>query len=247
MSVRSMLLVFVLALVGSVTLFAQTDAAAKQSSGTADQGSLTIEDLYLSQEVEVQLLRTQAQANNRESKLLALQDIRSMIESGKANADSKEVLSILDALAGEGVYKVVTTGGEVSNNFPDVRRSAVELLGKIGGRFARDTMLKVLSNDKETMVQAEAVYALGVSATADNKDVLPFIAKTLHVNNSRVSPDQNLANSCLLTIEKIAAKQKGIADPEIINAVLDVAYGGRYITPVVRKAFQVLGKLRSTK
>jgi hypothetical protein len=218
-----------------------TDGAAE---GETKSGNLTIEDLYLTQEIEIQLLRSQAGNNNLDSKLLALQDIRSMVESGKVSESSQEVLLILDGLAGEGVSRIVTNAGAVTNDFPQVRREAIALLGRVGGRAARSTILRALNNDKEDTVRAEAVYALGVSAGTDNGDAIPFIARVLHNNTQRLNPDFNLAHACLLAIEKISEKQGGVADPDIILAVVDVAFSKKYNTLVERKAEIVLRKLR---
>jgi hypothetical protein len=251
MGVRQVFMTVALALIATTCLVAQTPAkptpqpttAPSGSTATGDQGTLTIEQLYLSQEVEIQLLRTQAFSNTREGKALALQDIKSGIEAGKYSSDSKEVMVILDALAGEGVYRTVRTNGELSNDFPDIRKDSVALLGLIGGKAARDILIKVLHSDKEPMVQAEAIYALGNAKDA-SKDNLPYMAEILHNNSALSTPDQNLAYAALLAVEKIAVKEKGIADPDIINAVLDVIYG-RYQRNVVLKALDVLKKMHN--
>jgi len=253
MSMQRMLFVSVFALVAlafSLAQSVQPKASAAPGSSPAPAASstrdtLTIEELYLSQEVEIQLLRNQAFNNNRDSKTLALLDIKGMVESGKVTKDSKEVMAILDALAGEGVYRVVKTDGSVSNNFPEVRRDAVAILGKVGGKVAHDTLYKVLTSDREPMVLAEAVYALGVAPDA-NKDSLVYLAEILHSNSALALPDQNLSFSALLSVEKIAAKLGGINDPDVINGVLDVVYG-RYQRNVVQKALEVLKKMRAPK
>ncbi len=225
--------------------FAQTKATGTggtPAAGKDKAGTVSIEELYLSQEVEVQVLRTQALSNSRETKMMALQNIRQMVEDKRITPDSKEVMALLEAMAGEGVFRITRSDGAVANYFPDVRREAVELLGKVGGKDAKTMLLKVSQEDKEPMVLAEAVYAMGRMATADDKDMLQFLTKVMMRNNSRVAPDNNLAFSCLLTIEKLAVKFKGIADPELIGALLDTA-SGVYLKDVRMKAIQVISEL----
>jgi HEAT repeat protein len=224
--------------------FAQAKAAGTTGNAAAKDkgGTVSIEELYLSQEVEVQVLRTQALSNTRETKIMALQNIRQMVEDKRVTADNKEVVTLLQSLAGEGVFRVTRQDGAVANNFPDVRREAVELLGKVGGAEAKITLQKVALEDKEPMVLAEAVYAMGRMATADDKDLMQYLTKVMMRNNARVAPDNNLAFSCLLTIEKLAKTFKGIADPELIGALLDTA-SGVYLKDVRMKAIQVISAL----
>lgn len=235
-------LVVIVSVCISVVLSAQQGQASSSSGG----GSLSIEELYLTQEVQIQILRSQALSNTRESKLLALQNIRSMIQDKTATGDTKEVVTILEALAGEGVYRTTRQNGEVINDFPDIRRQAVETLGDLGGAAVKPILQKVLIEDKEPMVLSEAVYAMGKVATKDDKDVLPYIAKTLVRNNTRIAPDNNLAFACMLAIEKISEKTGGVGDPDIVNALLDIA-SGSYLRDVRLKAFSVLTKIRVTK
>lgn len=218
-------------------------AAASDKEG----GSVSIEELYLSQDVEVQVLRSQVMSNNRETKVMALQNIGAMVDDKRVTADNKEVVALLESLAGEGVFKLARQEGSVSNYYPDVRRQAVELLGKIGGKDAKTILMRVTQADKEPMVLAEAVYAMGKLAGDDDKDVLPYITKVMQVNNTRVSPDNNLAFACLLTVERLAGKFKGgVADPELINALLETATG-LYLKDVRYKAIAVISKLRGSK
>ena len=228
-------------------LGAQAKAAASPSPAPEKGGSVTIEDLYLSQEVEVQVLRSQVLSNNRETKMLALQSLGSMIDEKRLGPDNKDMIAMLESLAGEGVFKIVRLDGSVSNYFPDVRREAVGLLGKVGGKDSKVILQRVILADKEPMVLAEAVYAMGRMATADDKDVLPYIGKVMLNNNNSATPDNNLAYSCLLTIERLSGTFNGIAEPELISALLDTASSGLYIKDVSAKAKSVIGKLLSTK
>jgi HEAT repeat protein len=204
----------------------------------------TIEELYLSQDIELQIIRGQALSNDREMKLLALQTIRQMVQEGSLSEDNPGLFTVLESLATEGTARQVRSGGAVINNYPDIRRQATQLLGEVGGDRAKEVLIDVLQDDPETMVLSEAVYALGVIGENDDNRAIRHITRVLSVQNASETPDNNLAYASLLAIEKIAQSQGGLSDPEAINAILGVA-GGSYIQAVRLKAVDVLSNLRS--
>lgn len=222
----------------SPLLVAQDEGDDEQA---ADQ---TIEELYLSQDIELQIVRGQALSNDREMKLLALQTIRQMVQDGSLSEDNPGLFTVLESLATEGTARQVRSGGAVINNYPDIRRQATALLGEVGGTRAKEVLIDVLQDDPETMVLSEAVYALGVIGENDDNRAIRHITRVLSVENAAEAPDNNLAYASLLAIEKIAVAQGGLSDPEAINAILGVA-GGSYIQAVRLKAVDVLSNLRS--
>ena len=217
--------------------------ASVSAQTTADRPPRTIEDLYLSQDIELQIIRSQALSSDREMKMLALQSIRAMIDDGSIDRDNPGMLIVLEALATEGTMRQVRSGNTVMNNFPDVRRMAANLLGEVGGERAKVALMSVVAEDNEPMVLAEAVYALGVIGMNDNNEVTAQIVRMLQFQNARTLPDNNLAYAALLSLEKIAGATGGIRDPEVVNVLLDVA-GGPYIRSVRLKAIDVIYALR---
>ncbi len=208
-----------------------------------DEGALTIEELYLSSDIEIQLLRSQAVSDNRDSKVLALQTIRDMLDAGRLTADNQAVTVVLDALAGEGTGTSVRSGGRVVNDFPEVRRQAVELLGRVGGEGSKDILFRVVKDDPEPMVLSEAIYALGRIGENTNMETTLYLADVLQRNTARVNPDNNMAFATLLSLEKLMDSEEGIGDPRALEALLDVV-GGNYIKSVRLKALSVIEKLR---
>lgn len=208
----------------------------------SNQRPLTIEELFLSQDIEVQIIRNQALANDRESKLLALQTIRNMINTGSAQANEAAVIAVLDSLAGEGVYRVVRQGGAVVNNFPEVRRQAANLLGEIGGDAAKSVLVKILADDPEPMVLSEAVFAIG-RAGINEPETIVRLVDVLRRNTFRVTPDNNLAFASLLALEQLSNVGDGIARADVIQALIEVV-SGNYIEIVRAKALDILSNLR---
>lgn len=200
----------------------------------------TIEELYLSQDLEIQIMRSQALADDREMKLLALQTIRSMVESGRHNDG---VYVILESLATEGSARQVRSNGAIINNFPEIRREATQLLGEIGGEQAKDSLIRIMRDDPEPMVLAEAAYALGQIGLNENNEVSDSLVHALLFENARATPDNNLAFAIILALESLSEANGGLADPEAIGALLETA-SSPYIRAVRRRAVEAIINMR---
>ena len=200
----------------------------------------TIEELYLSQDLEIQIMRSQALADDREMKLLALQTIRSMVEDGRQN---EGMYVILESLATEGSARQVRSNGAVINNFPEIRREATELLGQIGGDQAKNSLVRIMRDDPEPMVLAEAAYALGQIGLNENNEVSDRLVQTLIVENARATPDNNLAFAIILALERLSEASGGLADPEVLGTLLETA-SSPYIRSVRRRAVEAIVNMR---
>lgn len=233
---RVYILIVVLSLIWTGAAFGQNDTE-------NERGEQTIEELYLSQDIELQIIRGQALSNDRELKFLALQSIRASVQDGTLTEDNPGLFIVLESLATEGTARQVRSEGAVINNYPEIRRQSAQLLGEIGGERSQQVLLTILQEDPEPMVLAEAVYALGTIGINDDNETLDNIVFMLRRENARETPDNNLAFASLLAMEKLAAAQGGISDPEAINVVLEVA-AGSYVRDVRLKAIDVINKLR---
>ena len=210
----------------------------------------TIEDVFLRQQIEMQILASQARSNEYESKLLALQTIRRLHESGSFHA-SPETFGIVQSLATEGTSHQIRQSGRVINNYPVVRKEAAALLGDIGGREAQEVLLKVVRDDPETMVLAEAIYSLGKIGPGENADaVAEHIVFTLLRENARLSPDNNLALATLFSLQRLFEAGMQFRDSvrlrETIELIIDISTNYRYITMVRERAHDVLAELAAT-
>lgn len=208
-----------------------------------DAGPATIEELYLSQDIELQILRSQALGADRESKLLALQSIRSMVENGALSPQDSGAFVILQSLAGEGTFREVRSGGRVVNNYPDIRRQATALIAEIGGENAKDVLVRIAREDNEPMVLAEAVYGLGTIGLNENNEVSGQVVRVLQIENASETPDNNLAFASILALEKLASQAEPPLDPEIVSVLLETA-SSPYIRTVRRRAVEAIVNIR---
>ncbi|MBN1836563.1 MAG: HEAT repeat domain-containing protein [Spirochaetales bacterium] len=204
----------------------------------------TVEELYL-RDIEYQVRREQAYSDDRELKMLVLDELEEMIEGGSVD-DPDKVQPILEFLGMEGTVRRVKENNRLVNNFPEVRRRAANLLGRLGGEKAKNSLITILIVDNEPMVKAEAAYGLGVVGLNDSNEAVQAILYAMEQEDPTM-PDNNLAYAVCLALEKIAEKNNGFERPEdastAARALVRIAQGN-YIRTVRRKAVDTLDVLK---
>jgi hypothetical protein len=201
----------------------------------------TVEEVYL-QDRDYMIIAEIAFAPERESKIQALEALEEMMDNGEVANGDPEAHLILRHLSQQGTTHIVYEGIRRINYYPEVRRQACNLLGRLGGSLSVNTLIDVLLQDDEPMVLAEAVYALGEIGRDEEGRVSRAIAYALEAQTA-IAPDDNFAWASMLAIEKIAEENGGISEPTIFTALVHVAQGN-YISDVRMKAYQVLQDLR---
>ena len=205
---------------------------------------LTVEELYL-RDIEFQILSEKAFSDSREIKLDVLDEIEVMIEQGTVD-DPDKVEFVLEYLGMEGTARRVRESARLINYYPEVRRRSANLLGRLGGKRAKDALVSILLIDDEPMVKAEAAYALGVIGMNDGNEVVQALLYTLE-NEDPQMPDNNLAYAVCLAVEKIVEANDGDLDSaayaDLARTLVRIAQGN-YIKTVRRKALQTLEVLK---
>lgn len=219
-------------LMGAYPVFSQNSTSPAPEQGR----ELTIEELYLSQNIELQIIKNQAQSNDWEVKNLAIQSLRAMAADKRINDDNPGAFLILESLAKQ-------EQGPNTKNFNLIRKDACNILGEIGGERAQRILLEVVMTDNEPMVLAEAVYALGRIGKDPTGNVLNRMVWVLHKENMKAAPDNNFAFATLLSIEKLAKSDDGIKNPETLGVLIEILEAN-YIRDVKLKAIDVIYKLR---
>jgi len=229
---RTLAAVVVLVVVMTGFAFAQDAAGGRPA---------TIEELYLSQEIEIQIISSQARSNDRDSKLLAIETIRKLYDAEDLQI-TPELFTVIESLATEGTSREVRSAGRVINYFPVVRKEAAALLGDIGGPGAKNVLLEMVREDPEPMVLAEAIYGLGKIGLNDDNEVTDHLIYVLSRENAQYAPDNNLALATLLAVEKLV--EQGVSlDSDTVGMIIDISTNYRYITMVRDRARDVLAGL----
>ena len=201
---------------------------------------MTVEQSYLSETVELAIIREQSRSSSHESKLAALDYITAAINRGSKN---DEIRVSLEYLALEGVVNVTRENGRVVNNFPDIRKQAAASLGQLATPEAKTTLLKIVSSEKDPMVIAEAIKSLGIIGSSGSDEVTATIAWTVNRLHN-ISPNNIVAFSALETFDKIAAANNGLLDRNIIETITRISESHSYVTSVRNRAKLVLENLK---
>ncbi|TVQ23594.1 MAG: HEAT repeat domain-containing protein [Spirochaetaceae bacterium] len=205
-----------------------------------DRGLMTIEELYLQDDLTIRVLRTQALSVEREHKLAALEQATDLI----GTVDERALLSILRVLATDGSSWQVRVGGRRMYDYPDVRREAVRVIGEVGGRSAEVILREVIQYDRNPLVLSEAVYALRSTGISADTGTATVLANLMNRELSRVNPDNNLMYASLLTLESLASDgNEAISNTTLINNLLRITTGP-YTRLVREKALDVLNVMR---
>jgi len=233
-----------LAVVLALCLGPAAALSAQQASSTAPQKEITIEELFL-QSVELQILREKAFSGDYDIKMSALDDLEKKVNDGSYKGSDQQVEFVLEYLAMEGSARTTREAGRLVNNFPEVRRRAANLLGRVGTPDAKNALVRVLLIDEEPIVKAEAAYGLGVIGNNDNNEVVKALAFTF-AKEDPAKPDNNFGYAMCLAVEKLSTKAGGLKDPAAYQILVKIAQGN-YLRTVRTKALQVLDALKSSK
>lgn len=205
-----------------------------------DRGLMTIEELYLQDDVAIRVLRTQALSVEREHKLAALEQASDLVGS----MDDRALLAILRVLATDGSSWQVRVGGRRIYDYPDVRREAVRVVGEVGGRSAEVILREVIEFDRNPLVLSEAVYALQSTGISDDTGTATVLSNLMNRELALTNPDNNLMYASLLTLEALAAEgNEALSNTSLINNLLRITTGP-YTGIVRNKALDVLNAMR---
>ncbi len=204
----------------------------------------TVEGEYMSSMDDV-VVSELANSDEMENKLMALQFLDEAASNGSV---SPEMMVSLERLAGEGVNTQSRTKGRVGNNFPEVRREACRILGKVGTDEAAQTLNKIVRAEGqtgETMVLNAAIYSLGEIGYNENDvstNTIAFYSNRYLVLNPANS--SSLALNVVNALEKLAGNTKD--KKPVIDALQRIA-GNTVINRNVRtRAKEVLTDLRGS-
>lgn len=216
-------------------------APAVLSQNSGSDRAISVEESYLQESNEIKIIREQARGDSEEQKLLALEFIKDAI--GRGN-DREEVRASLEYLATEGTVAMTRENGRLVNNHPLVRKQAVEYLGELGTPEAKDTLIRIIRADNESMVLAEAFKSLAKIGINDQDQTVNEITTIVRHYNALASSktDEYLIYSALEAYEQLALANGGISDQYTLGAIADIMVGP-YQKKVRDRARDVLTKL----
>ena len=193
----------------------------------------SVESEYLD-DVDGGIILALADADDYDSKLVALQYLQSALEEGNT---SDAVLKALDRLAGEGIMNPSITKKRVMNNFPEIRRQACLLMSKVPTEHTKNTLISIAIADNEPMVIAAAVKSLGDIGINNNDEAVEAIAFA-NRRNQVLNPTSSLAWEVLNSFELLADSTEN--KKTMLDAITLISTDYHYVTPVRQKALKLL-------
>ncbi|MCR5285893.1 MAG: HEAT repeat domain-containing protein [Treponema sp.] len=196
----------------------------------------SVESEYLD-DVDGGIIMALADADDYDSKLVALQYLQSALEEGNT---SDQVIKALDRLAGEGIMNPSMTKKRVMNNFPEIRRQACLLMAQVPTEHTKNTLISIAIADNEPMVIAAAVKSLGDIGINTNDEAVGAIAFA-NRRNQVLNPTSSLAWEVLNAFEILAPNTDN--KKEMIDTITLISRDYHYVTPVRQKALKLLKQL----
>jgi hypothetical protein len=224
-------------LCASTLVFAQAQTVQKQS-GSSNKETY-VENEYLN-DIDTEIIMGLAEADDLDSKLVALQYIQEAINDGNTSAG---VIQALDQLAGEGVLSESRTNGRKMNNFPEVRRQACLLMAKVPTEHTKNQLINIMVAEDEPMVLSAAVQSLGIINPENTDEVIEAIA-FVNKRNMVLNPTSSLAFEVIEAFEKLSPNASN--HKQMTNTLTQIYSNYRYNSTVRNKAQQLLKKLSNT-
>ncbi|GMO45447.1 MAG: HEAT repeat domain-containing protein [Termitinemataceae bacterium] len=209
--------------------------------GFAVAQEMSIEDAYLQKSVEITIVKEQVANTDRESKLLALEYLRQMLDNGEKGDD---VRAVLQDIALEGTLNKVREEGRTANNYPDIRMKAVAYLGQIKTKESANSLVKIILVDPDPSVVTEAIHSLENIGINDNDDVVNAISFVFNRYDARM-PNNVLALSVVDALNSFVART-GSKNPEIYKILGAVSSSPHYLASVRTYAAKKLSDIYRT-
>lgn len=216
--------------------FAQTTKV--QSTDTVEEVETSVESDYLNDMI-AETISAMAKSEDLATKIEALDYLKNAVESGNT---SPAIIDTIDQLAGEGITKQTRENGRLKNNFPQVRREACLILGKVPTVHSKNTLVQIAKEDLEPMVGAAAVQALGnIAKDIDCVDEAVNAISFFQKHNMYMNPTSSFAMEVLFAYEKLIDSSSPALKRQIIEDVADIYSNPNYHNGLVElKAREML-------
>jgi len=220
-------------LCASTFVFAQAQTV--QKSGNSNKETY-VENEYLN-DIDTEIIMGLAEADDLDTKLVALQYIKDAIEEGNNSAG---VIEALDKLSGEGVLSESRTNGRKMNNFPEVRRQACLLMAKVPTEHTKNQLINIMVAEDEPTVLSAAVQSISKINPENADEVIEAIA-FINKRNMVLNPTSSLAFEVIEAFERLSPSASN--HKQMTNTLTQIASNYRYNSTVRNKAQQLLKKL----
>lgn len=130
----------------------------------------------------------------------------------KFQPEDREAADLLEFFGTQGTKVAEKKGSLIVNNFPDIRAKACVLLGQLGGDFARNACIAIVTAEVDSPAQtadvlARGYNALGIIGDDDQYRASKAVINSFHMTRDRYSRVYEImVLNCVLSLESLALK-----------------------------------------
>ncbi len=180
----------------------------------------------------------QAKVGSMTDKIQVIDNILNEFDKEKYSYKDKKLLDLAVFLSEEGTVRQEYEENRLVNNFPEVRRKACVLLGKLKGDEARNAVINILAHETNSSVKAEACNALAQLGDNDKGEALRAI---VYAYRTSYKPDRNFVFAVISAVKAIAkGNASSYADALLILSEVQMGYSDKFIREEAYKAIQYL-------
>ena len=173
-----------------------------------------------------------------------LESINDAIERGNT---SDEIYAALEYMSMEGLRNRTMERGRILNDYPEIRASVAEYLGRLGTAKAADILIQLCNAERkeEYYVMQRTISALGdIGINENDTTIRTIIWNVRNYNPNRpTSSIDRVIYSAVDAVDKIEKKNDGIKNEKDFKDVQDFlkrVSDGHYSTPIKDRAKHVL-------
>jgi len=180
----------------------------------------------------------QSRSGGREEKLDALDKI--LNEWGKLlyTQEDKRLVDLAIYLAEEGTVRREYRDNMLINNYPEVRKKACMVLGKLGGDGARDALVNILITDEDPEVRVEACNQLAAVGDNSRAEVLRTL---VYIYRSTYRPEPRLVLALINAVKNVARNSvSGYVDAVYVLTEIQMSNYNNHIRNAAKDAIDYL-------
>jgi hypothetical protein len=191
--------------------------------------------------INKQVIQSMATSSNPQLKSLLLDELAYDIESGKISAGDSASIETLKTVVLEGLNSIDVTESSYTKILPDIKVKACRLLGAVGGDDAKNVLIELIKNEREPVVLAEAMRALGqLKITLSTYDFI-IIANQIRTQDLKAR-DNYFASSVISCVESLYETGQVFNQPDFLRSLILIAEGN-YLKSVREYAWTVIEML----
>ena len=214
-----------------------------ETGGNSDGELMRVEDLYLREQVPMDVAAEQIRTGSRRLRMLAIRTIEEQINRGLVDPASEDVFRALEPAVNGGVLAFNHSVERSLHIYdPMVRREAVRVMGLLGTERAQARLVTLVQNDPEPLVRVQALRGIAGIATDPTGEVSRAVARAI-LREQAGAPHQETVLSAVIALDALASNPDNSFHESAREMLVRAASDGRFIKLVRTRALEALSRL----